>query len=227
MALQDLSSEGTSMDSSALAILAANAASSAASMYNNQQNIKYASQVNDESVELANTAHQREIRDLQAAGLNPILSASGNGAATPQLKTPELSSIDGGIANSGESLGKAINGLTRAEVSRAKSEASSAASVADMDNVDAAVRVRQGFNDRVAEAAKTEAFTGRVDPQIDSVIDTRQARKAYDDLVQQYRNEAQSGRYGSSVERAVIKDLLEGATSAGQAYRTMKGSRRR
>lgn len=53
---------------------------------------------------MANSAHQREIADLKAAGLNPILSASKGGSATPAGNAATMQA-----AKMEDVLGKGVN----------------------------------------------------------------------------------------------------------------------
>lgn len=113
------------IDDAALAIMLAGGISTAAGLYTNKKNREsqenanainweIARQNNATQIEMANTAHQREVRDLRRAGLNPILSAGGSGASTPTLQAPNINPVHidnafNGLANSAKGVGRFLS----------------------------------------------------------------------------------------------------------------------
>lgn len=77
-------------------------------MMKNAASAKQARQQMDFQERMANTAHQREVTDLRAAGLNPILSATKGlgGAATPAGAQADVQDVLGPAVNSAVSVAR-------------------------------------------------------------------------------------------------------------------------
>lgn len=80
----------------------------------NKQARKFAREQREWDLAVASTAHQRQVEDMRAAGLNPILSATGgSGAPSPQAPgaqvLPEMGNMDvGGAMAEGFNSGMAV-----------------------------------------------------------------------------------------------------------------------
>lgn len=217
-----------------LGMLGAGAMSSAGAIYANQKNLDQQIANNNLSVELSNTAHQREVLDLAKAGLNPILSATGSGASVPTLGVATQSNPGEGISEGLSSASNLVSSQYRAQVDNLKANTyktnadTSAVKVhsdlvnqqreneeikADILRNERGSSLDKHFNTKLQEMAITEAITGRRRDGISAVDwDDPAAVRTYYNLVEKYRNQIELERYLNSKERQMLLDGVKSAS---------------
>ena len=91
----------------------------------NAANLKLAREQMDFQERMSNTAHQRQVKDLRAAGLNPILSAGGSGASSPQGALATMQNELAPMANSARNAAEQFQRikLLKAQTAKTTNEA--------------------------------------------------------------------------------------------------------
>lgn len=133
----------------------------------NSANAVLADKANETSIELANTAHQREVKDLTDAGLNPMLSYHTSGSVTPQLHVAKMeNTADSASRSASAASNVGVNAMQQALI---KSQIDTQQSQADLNSASAAKVRAETLNVPLA-GQYTQALTSKVNPEIQQIL---------------------------------------------------------
>lgn len=195
----------------------------AGSAYSAQLAMQESQKSRDWQERMSNTAHQREVKDLRAAGLNPILSATGGqGASTPSgamAQIPDFGKVGESYNQSknNSQQGKQINSNVKLQGIQ---EAKTASEVHNLDQ-DTSNKIIQGglMNEQIAQTQQDTALKGIQTKLAQKDLDYYDRKTLTDMQTQIITANAQkaSADAANTSAKAAVQNAATGRTQAGIA----------
>lgn len=132
----------------------------------NNANKKEAQKNRNFQERMSNTAHQREVEDLRAAGLNPVLSANA-GASTPGGATAQIENVAEGFGSTAKDMALMKSTLSRqnAEIGLMESQKKQSEALTSKARMETNVLSKE-----IPKADLTNKFYEAVKPLIDNTL---------------------------------------------------------
>lgn len=164
----------------------------------NRTNIQLAREQREWEERMANTAIVRRKRDFEAAGFNPVLAATGPGAATPSVAAPTVEPTYRG----GAGKGIADSLLLNAQIRNMQANTASQAADARIKNVEADIREGLASSEKEArlnrnieqvewDDLKTQLLRSQ---NISSAAEAKRMEETLDAIIQQVKQDAARGK---------------------------------